>query len=245
MIHFNEKELAVLSVLYRQGETTVSALAKETLINRTTLYPIVEKLVKQGIVSHVKMGGLTYLRAIPREDLSAWIEQQKGESEKKLDQLTAWLKQQTRQTSPSLVSEVTYFEGVEGVKKMFADSWRNNSEKMICGLVDYDKAVTTLGDYFLKEYVPQRKKHGVFFQGIIPSSRLVKKRSIESREARDLRQLESLGSLGIEIDIYDSKMAIFDYDEKKPSGIIIKNDKIALAMKKIFQFLWAKSAPLK
>jgi hypothetical protein len=45
-------------------------------------------------------------------------------------------------------------------------------------------------------------------------------------------------NLGIEINIYDNKLAIAAYNKQKPCGVIIENEKIASAMKNIFEHLW-------
>jgi len=242
----NSREKTVLGKLFELGETTVNQLAKETLINRTSLYPILEKLLEKGLVSKIQMDGRTFFRAISEEDFFRWIENSKKKAEAEASELGHWIKSQKENSDGSLASEVSYFEGEEGVKNIFADTWRNNPEKVIYGFTDYDEALDTFGEFFLKSYIPQRIKHGIKFQGIIPESERAKKEAGKQKQRNNsLRMLKSLQKLGIEINIYDSKITLVDFNKKKPSGIIIKNEKIAKALKKIFDYMWGKGKSLK
>jgi len=45
-------------------------------------------------------------------------------------------------------------------------------------------------------------------------------------------------NLGIEINIFDDKLAIVAFDKKNPMGMILKNKIISDAFRKIFSFLW-------
>lgn len=242
----NNKEKNVIAKLYDLGEITVNQLAKETLINRTSIYPILEKLLEKGLVSRIQIEGKTYYKVINREDFIKWIERNKKKAENEADRLTHWIKSHKDDSGGSLVSEVSYFEGYEGVKNLFADTWRNNSEKIIYGFTDYDEALDIFGDFFLKNYIPQRIKHGVKFRGVITPSLKAKKDTKKQKDrAYELKVIKELEKLGIEINIYDSKIALIDYNKKKPSGIIIKNEKIAQALKNIFDYMWKNGKVLK
>ena len=57
---------------------------------------------------------------------------------------------------------------------------------------------------------------------------------------REMKFINLFRDLNIEINIYGDKVSIVAFDEKKPTGVLIKNKKISLAMKEIFEYLWRK-----
>lgn len=236
------KEQTILSFLYQEGSSSVSAIARGTLINRTTLYPVLEKLLKKGLVTKLQVEGHVVFAAIPLKELQAWGERKKKEAEKETKQFLDWAQKQQEETTPSLHSEIKYFDGKEGVMSLYHDTWRNNKEKVIYAITDYEKAYQTMGDEFLREdYFLQRVQKGVRVKSLLPDSKVGRADVASAKELlRDMRFIDLFEDLGIEINVYDDKLALFAFDEKKPSGVLIKNNTIAEAFKHIFAFLWKK-----
>lgn len=234
------KEKSILAALYKSGQSSVSNLAKVTLINRTTLYPLLEKLVKKGLVSNVQFEGKNLYEAISLHDLKLWAERKKNESIQTTNEFFDWAKEQTQGPKNILLTDIKYFEGLDGVKNLYHDTWRNNSEKMIYALTDYEKAYDIVGDEFLRnDYFKQRVNHGVHVKSLLPNSEIGKHDITMAKELlRDMRFIDLFQDLGIEINLYDNKVAIFAFDKHRPSGILIKNQTIAKAFKHIFEYLW-------
>ena len=238
------KEQRILGVLYKTPNCSVSRLAKETVLNRTSLYPILEKLIAKGLVSAFTQDGVTIYEPIEPTQFKMWLKKKNDELAKQTTELTHWLDSTTKaQQAPSLVSKLKYFEGFDGVRNMYADTWRNNESKMIYAITDVKAAVTTMGDFFYNEYMPARIAHQVKVKDIMTDneagSKEVKMTDQVLREARLAKGL--FEDLGVEINIYENKLAIAAYDKERPCGVIIENEKIASAMKNIFEYLWGKT----
>jgi sugar-specific transcriptional regulator TrmB len=235
----SENEKRVLASLYKLEDCSVGKIAKETLINRTTLYPILENLVERGLVSKVKVEGKTIFQPISSEDFHSWAKRREKEFQQNNSELEDLIMAQNNKRKVSLVSEIKYFEGFDGVKNLYADTWRENSGKLIHAITDYEKAYETMGEFFRNDYFPARVKHGVRVLNLLPKSKAGENDlKDEKKYLRDMRFINLLKDLNIEINIYDSKLAIVAFDKKNPSGILIKNQKIAEAMKNIFEYLW-------
>lgn len=235
----NQTEKKILASLYKLERGSVVELAKDTLINRTTLYPILEKLIEKGLVSKIKLEGGTRFQPISKEEFRLWSERKEKELKEKNQEVLDWIGSQSKGEKISLISDVRYFEGEEGVKNLYADSWRNNAGKIIYAITDYKNAYRTLGDFFRNEYFPQRIKRGVQVKNLLPKSKEGAKDFKERKKfLRDMKFIELFQDLNIEINIYDSKVSIVAFDEKNPTGVLIKNEKIAEAIKNIFEYLW-------
>lgn len=240
----NEKERRVLSSLYRLQDRSVSQLAKETLINRTSLYPILQKLVEKGLVSAVEQEDKTIYDPIDPELFKDWLKAKREEAIKSAASLEEWIDSTSAApNAPSLVSRIQYYEGFDGVKNLYADTWRNNTGKMIYTVTDVRAAVETMEDYFRQEYLPQRLAHDVYVKGITPEGEDAEyELSVTEQFKREMKIARGLfEDLGVEINIYDNKTAFVAYHKEKPCGVIIENETITRAMKSIFEYLWDKT----
>ncbi len=245
MVHdlIEEREKSILSALYKQGQTSVSSLSKTTLINRTSLYPMLEKLLQKGLVTSIQMEGRVYYEAIPRSELPQWIKRKKNEAEEDAKRLSEWVKHLQSEEGSSLITDTKYVEGVEGVRNLYGDTWRENKEKTICAITDYEQAYKVIGeDFFRNEYFEQRVQHGVKVRSLSPESKAGREDLKNAKKLlREVRFIDLFQNLGIEMNIYDDKIALFSFDSKKPSGVLMKNVTMAKAFKHIFEFLWEKS----
>ncbi|NQU77337.1 hypothetical protein HQ544_01420 [Candidatus Falkowbacteria bacterium] len=240
LANLSEKEKRVLAGLYKVGRTTVSKLSKETLINRTTLYPILEKLLKKGLISKLFIGDSTIYQPISLDEFKEWAKRKEQEVIKDTRSLLVWAKAQEGVEKNTLLSEIRYFEGFEGIKNLYSDTWRNNKDKMIYGITDYKAAYETMGDdFFRKDYFKTRVNHGVRVKNLLPKSEAGERDLKEAKELlREMKFIKLFKNLGIDINIYDNRLAIMAFDKEKPSGVLIKNDIIAKAFKNIFEYLW-------
>ncbi|MCB9798785.1 hypothetical protein H6758_03605 [Candidatus Nomurabacteria bacterium] len=242
----SEKEKKTLSGLLQNGPSSVSDLSKIILINRTSLYPILEKLLSRGLVSKIQIEGHTVYKALSHQELSSWAKRKQDQTIQETKAFIEWTHTQPRRPQ-TLLSEIKYYEGLDGVMNLYDDTWRDNKEKTIYALTDYEQAYKVVGDEFLRNnYFKKRIEKGVKVKSLLPESAIGKKDiSQASALLREMKFIDLFKDLGIEINVYDDKLAIFAFDPKNPSGILIKNNTIANAFKHIFAFLWKSSTPSK
>lgn len=235
----NEKEKKVLSCLFKIKKGFVSNIAKETLINRTTLYPILDRLLAKGLVSKIIIEEKIAYQAVSIEEFKHWLLTFEMNTKKQTQNLSQWAETQKKSSTNSLLSDIKYYEGMDGVKNLYADTWRNNKEKMIYAITDYSKAYETMHTFFREEYFKARTQHGVRVKNLIPESKVGRRDLKEAKKLlRQMKFIEIFEDLGIEINIYDSKVMIVAFDQRSPSGILIQNETIAKAFKNIFEYLW-------
>jgi sugar-specific transcriptional regulator TrmB len=240
----NDKEKIILQTLYKQGNspTGINKLSKETLINRTTLYPMLEKLAHKGLVSRFIFEGKTVFQAISIEGLKELMVRKEKEFKKNSENILSWAKAAKSTENNSLLSNVKYFEGFDGVKDLYSDTWRENKDKMIYAITDYKSAYECMKDFFKEDYFKTRVKYGVRIKNLLPESE-EGKRDLSGAKGllREMKFIKIFQDLNVEVNIYDSKLSIIAFDKKNPSGILIKNDKIAGAFKNIFEYIWEKT----
>ncbi len=236
----NDKERRILESLFKLGQSTVNQISKDTLLNRTALYHPIDSLSHKGLVTCVEKNKVSYYEAIPLDQFEAW-------TDKKIDELkhTAQLdihkfSSVKKDEIASLYADVKYFEGVEGIKNMLADTLYSNKEKLIYAITDYEKGYATMGEWFETEYFPERVRRGIRVRSIVPDSK-ANRSYVPTAEGllREMCFVNVFKNLNIEISTYDGKIGIIMFDEKYPLGIIIKNRMITGAVREIFNYIWS------
>src|SRR3989344_1564256 len=77
-IGLNEKEAALYLALLQVDAASVIDLSKKTKINRSTVYVVLEGLMKKGLVSETQIGKKVHYQAEAPERLETFVERQKA-----------------------------------------------------------------------------------------------------------------------------------------------------------------------
>ncbi len=237
----SEKEARVYLVLLSLGRATVSEIARQSNINRTTGYDLLDTLVGYGLVRiSGKEPKQEYVAESPDAIIAMLTERQKkiAESLEKAQQLLPQFK------SIHTVSDrpkIRFYEGKDGLQQVYEDTLTSHEE--IRAYAPVDDMHAALPEYF-PAYYRRRTKRGIHIRAIIPSTPIGKERA--SRDVEESRETALVPPetfyFSPEINIYDNKVMIASWREKL--GIIIESAEIADAMKKIFELAWAEAKRL-
>ncbi len=238
----SEKEKRILGSLYRLKAGSVGNIAKETLINRTTLYPILERLLAAGFVTKTTVEGVTIFEPLPFLDAKDLLKRKTKRIVDETADILSWIKDQANAEGNSLISDIKYFSGHEGVQNLYSDTWRDNPKKLIRAITDYHKAYESMGNFFNKDYFQRRIAYGIRIKNLLPDSPEGRRDMKTAKQMlRQMRFIRLFKDLGIELNIYGNKIAIVAFDKDNPSGVLIKNQIIAKAFENIFEHIWELS----
>lgn len=237
---FSTKEAGVYLALLELGKRTVTPIARNANINRTTVYDILDSLVAKGLVSVSGKEPLQeYVAESPEKILSLM------ENQIKKDQASL---QQAQSLVPQLKSmhnisdtKVRFYEGRQGMEQVYEDTL--TSHETILAYANVNEMHAAMPDYF-PSYYKRRTKKGVHIRAIIPSNKAgIERVSKDKDEARESALVpEDKIYFSPEINIYDNKIMIASWKEKL--GIIIESKEIAEAMKTIYEMAWAEAKRL-
>ncbi len=237
-IGFTEKESAVYLALLELGKRTVTVIARNANLNRTTVYDILDSLAAKGLVS---ISGKEPLQEYVAESPDKILNLVKQDIEKK----QATLKQ-AEGLVPQLKSihnitdrpQVRFYEGTEGMEQVYEDTL--TSRETIRAYANVNEMHTALPHYFPK-YYKRRTGKDIHIRAIIPSNFAgIERVSKDKDEARESALVpENKVYFSPEINIYDNKIMIASWKEKL--GIIIESKEIAEAMKTIYELAWKEA----
>ena len=158
-----EGEIKVYFSMFELGETTVGPISKKSGITHAKVYPILEKLINKGLVSHIIKEGRKNFSATHPDSLLEFVDSKVRNLEKE--------KQKIKDLIPSLLAKqkelekVQYsrvFEGFRGLRALFYELFgtnKKNTEIYVLGLNELLKKIEFQN--FFRFYHDLRKKNNI------------------------------------------------------------------------------------
>lgn len=236
----SQTESGIYLAALELGKALPKHLAEKAQIKRPTLYKFLPNLFDKGLLSETVIGKRRYLVA---EDPESYIEKKESELElmhKYLPKLRSLL------STASVKPKIIFYEGVEGVKKIYLDNLRER--KPTLNLLSLENIHPDIDEYASYYYIPERIKRGINIDILISGS--IKSPAMHLRtDPYALRHVKILdpSKFPIPLDCYiygDNVSFSLWRKDSEPIGIIIRSKEIATTMRSIFNFIWEKAKPL-
>ncbi len=160
---FTEGEIKVYYALFELGETTVGPISKASGVTHAKVYPILDKLIEKGLVSHVIRDGRKHFSATNPCSIVEYINskvRQLEEEKEKVEHIIPSLLAKQKEKEQAQYSRV--FEGFKGLKSLFTELFTANkepSEICVFGLNEHLKSEGFIS--FFRFYHPLRIKSSI------------------------------------------------------------------------------------
>ena len=231
----SEKEALVYLALLEVENDSIIDISKKTDINRTTIYPVIEGLLKKGLVSEVQSGKKVFYQAESPERLETYVEWQKLLFEEKarvIKDIIPQLKATRRDSGEKPV--IKMYEGHDGIVSSVEDLSSNLRE----GETTYNIYTRDL----LEEIFTEKDRRRI--------SNYRKKVKVNSRSVYTFTQRELLDTAGdkrlrldhvkyplsCDICVYGDETRISTL-KNNLSSFLIKNKDIADTLRSIIRFI--------
>jgi HTH-type transcriptional regulator, sugar sensing transcriptional regulator len=236
----NEKEAKIYLALLQMGESTAYTVAKHSGLKKPNTYVILENLIGRGIVHKVPRTNTKEFVAIAPDELIAVIKSKVESAEKDaLPELKAISKGKEYKVN------VSYYEGLDGVKEMYNKLIKEAKGREIKGFYAHQRdTVPELEKYFWEELNPRLAKNNIKRKAITTSDpsvekyftgEIMNKWNLKAK-ALDPKKYNS----NISIEIYKNKTMILS--QRYLQGVIIDNPDVANVMKQIFNLVWERNS---
>lgn len=235
-------QASIYLALLNNGPQSASGLAKLSGIKRTYIYYLCQELIKENLVSLTQQGKTTIFMPLSPDNLITRAEDIKTKAQTTLSSLESILPElnsKYRLTSSKPV--VSYFEGLDGVKKVYRDTLTATTP--ILALVETNAVDPEVYAWVTKEYVKDRVKSQISVQAIVTTGDMSK--DYVSKDELELRETKQISSKEYpfeqELNIYDDKVAFINHRAgEKLLGIIIHDHTIATTLRSWFNLTWNK-----
>ncbi len=214
------------------GSAPASEYAKRVGLNRITAYNTLEALVQRGIITLTRKVRSKWYTPVAPDSLALEARKNADALQRSLPELRSM--QGSKERKPT----VRYFEGWEGVRRVYEDTLTAKGE-----LLNFanSAAVRRFWPAYDDEYVEERVKRGIRLRGIAPDDAAGKRVHGEDREKlREIRLVPARDfDFTNEINIYDSKVAICSFGESQDVfGVILESREVAETQKQVFEMAW-------
>jgi sugar-specific transcriptional regulator TrmB len=237
-IGYSEKEAKVYISLLQLGPQPASIIAQKSNLNRSSCYHTLQELSKKGLVSTHTQKSIQYYSAASPEKILDNLESEEQKIISKKRKLNQNLnKLNDLKPTNTVIPKIQFFTGFEGLKTAYQDTLTAETEILSFGGVE--QMPPEVSQYIFKHYVPERIKRGIKIKIITPDEpKIYEFRNKNHAHLRELKVSPMNLDLKIEINIYNQKVAFMSYGDGDYSGVIIENNKISDALRKIHLLLW-------
>ena len=232
-IGLSEKEAEIYQKLLTVESASVVDLSKLTLINRTTIYPVLEQLIKKDLVVEVDSGKKAKYQAEPPERLITFIKNKQNslaEQEKLLDEVIPRLKGASIQTGEKPIVKI--YEGREGILKSVGDYFQAGDKDKDAYLI-YPRDI--MKDVFSEKEQQAAKENRIKNSIKLTSIYSSKDEVYQSDNTSNRYRLDSKDHVvSCEIGLYADRLHIHTLSNSL-SAIYIKSKDFADTMKTLFK----------
>ncbi len=220
-IGMDENEVKIYIALLRLGTSSATELSRQTKMERTGVYRIIEKMIDSGLVTFVTENKVKRFRAVNPEKLLIMLK----EKEEMLKEFLPELKNVSKQEKEP---EIETYRGLKGIKSMIRDILRlKNDSFAIVG----DKQAEGLEQFF-KIFVRLVEREGI-------RERLLIKEGTDILKSRNtkIRYLPKEYDIPATTGVCGDIVRIVLHSEPF-FAITVRNKEFAETYKSYFEMLW-------
>lgn len=233
---FSDKKTKVYLATMELGHAKAYDIAHKAGLERSTTYDILEKLVRDGLVSFYNKRGVRYYAS----ENPAKIKYRLEEQQKIFSQLLPKL--QSIYNTHDVKPQVHYYEGLEGVKTVFLDTLTTQN-KMLYGVLSMANLMKIPGRIFMNRYIEQRLQKGIRLK-------VIRSQQTEAKEhwptdlaaKRELRYAPMNLVFPMTMYLYNDKVSLIS-SQKENFGMIVQSVDLHQNMQNLFLALWQMSNP--
>lgn len=236
----DDKESNIYVTLLEFGPSPASIIANKVKLKRTTIYYILDELIKKGFVKKTIHHNINYFSPIDPSTISEMINTKIDRlKDLKKDLRTQMAVLQTLQNKPAEKPRITYHEGTDGARKAYEDTLTAQSEILEIDLPD--DIHEAISEEWLGELIKKRVHRKIPLKAIIPDTpTCLKYHKLDKKQLRETIPVpcnkENL-AIHSSIMIYDNKINIINL-KKNCFGILIENRYLAETMRTLFTLAW-------
>ena len=233
---------AIYLSLIDSGPQTAITLARLTGIKRTYIYHLCKELEKEGLLKLTQKGRTTFFQAQPPDLLLTKAQEKKAQAETALIALESLLPNlQAKYRLTDVKPNVTYYEGIEGIRKLYQDVIKTGEDVILFRSID--DVTDPEAEKILLEHINERTKAGIHTKAITPLVGVAIENYLKNDQARNFERHLTKDNRFLfpsQIMIYGSKIAITSF--KNALTTIIDNHEINTTFRQLFALLWEFTA---
>jgi len=243
-IGLTEGEIKVYTLLIKNNSMKAGDISKETKLNRSYLYKILESLIQKKLifvstVENIRLFNITRvdrIKELYQDKLNNLIEKE--------DEIKKFLSSVKQLPSLPFQSEfsIEVYEGYNEIKSIIKDVLNLKKGDVVRAFGKEGVLADFPGiKYWFDSFVTERVKKKIKFLAVYNVHKNARKAKSPLTEIRyaNLSNIED-----IEISFYTNHLLIYLMEKNRPRVVVLKSEIIVNTMKSYFDLLWEKSKTL-
>jgi sugar-specific transcriptional regulator TrmB len=234
LLGLNDVDIKVYLTLLKLGQSSAAQIAEKAEVNRASIYDVLERLEKEGLVSHIIKDFIKLFSAAEPKTIVQSLEYKK----KKISDILPELEKV--KGSSTGVSRTEIFTGQKGMQTIL-NTILEEKEIFVMGASRKTREVMP---FFMEKWMKERAKRKIKVKILYNDTEEVRKSVKKSREylgvnqGWDYRFLHIDYSSPIMTVIFGNKVMLGIWKKDYPSAILIENKEIAETYKQYVLSLW-------
>jgi sugar-specific transcriptional regulator TrmB len=222
----SKNEARVYLTLLRLGSAMAGKIAKEAMMDRTSCYDSLKRLLKKGFISYALEANRRLFKSEDPTKLLEALKEKQEEIEKIMPELVSIYKREKEKYN------VTLYKGYKGIKSVFEDILKEAKGKENC-VIDSSGVFVERMPYYAPHFIKGLEKNKIKVRHIVR-----KGKPIHPSKTTEVRFFpKQLKETSITTNIYNNKIAIILWTDV-PEAIIIENKAAADCYRDYFEILW-------
>lgn len=237
----SDTETSIYLFGVKYNSLTVSQIAKFGNLGRTNTYHIIKKLMEHGMCTYQSTSYGRRVQFSSFEEVSNLVERKQRE----LGLLNEEIKEvaqfmQFNKQSGFIQPKVQFFEGTDGVQKLFDQSIIGTHQE-VYSILSESGIFDVLGKNFIKDYFIRRSKKNMTSYSLRPYNERKSDHSstLSSEEfKRVVKFLPKSVSVSTTILLWGESNVSFITSKEEPFGTLLQSHDIYSTLKSLFEVLW-------
>lgn len=234
LLGLNDVDIKVYLILLKLGESPASEIANKSEITRASIYDILERLAKEGLVSYIMKDFKKYYSAANPKTIIKNLEYKTGKIKDILPEL-----EKIRGIMPvSLKTEV--YEGVKGLQTIL-NMMLEEKDFFIIGA---SRKSTEVLPFFIPRWHKERIRKKIKVKIIYNDIQKIRESLKQSKDTLGIGKGWDYKFLKVEYNsplmtlVFGEKIALIMWRKDNPSAILIQNKDVAETYKQYILGLW-------
>ncbi len=240
---FNQKDIQIYLDIFKHGQSYVSSIAGRTGIDRTTVYSVVKRLLKQGIISQTKMNDVRAYMPISAEVFIDKVDRDIDELKAQRKAASLFASELTKLGRKSFLEpKIKIYEGDNGVINLYEQTLKYSGDQQKSFLT-IKSIPASLKKFLQQQFIESKKKKNVFSRVLIVDNKVSRNyKELDFKSNRETRLVKKHAfDLYSEIVLYGGKnVAIIDFHQQI-YGLVIESETLFKTMEALFDLVWSVS----
>lgn len=227
---FSTNEARVYIAALEAGSASAQTIATLAGLQRTTTYSVLNILVRKGMVGKSKERGKFRYVAEPPERLVTIVQGVAEDVRRHLPEFSTLYNKNPKKP------KIVFYEGNQAIRNVCDDTLRERPDEILQW--DSESFLVWQSKQKKYPYIALRAKYHIKAKRIAPASNQFRKHSAYDKGecAETILVPPTLFNPGVEVNIYNNKVAFLNYAEDM--GVIIESVSIAEVMREAYRLSW-------